>query len=100
MSFVPIIVPVDVGRNNENVSVDFFCKTAENKTVKQQQYCTEYFASEEVDAGIEASLLFWVLLTTVFMAVGLSTDVEAWYTSLGWVFGVPVICAIIFHWVW
>jgi len=61
----PVIIPVHSRENLSDSSVDFFCKTEENKTSLEQTYCDNFYAHQEVSTIIGTLFLFCLILGCV-----------------------------------
>lgn len=82
------------------VYVDFFCKTQENKTGREVQYCKEFYIRQKAECAFTGySILFFICAAVLFISLmekSLRWNHGGW-KLIGICLGIPaLICMIIY----
>jgi hypothetical protein len=63
---MPIFIPYSSDSAGDR-QVDFFCKTEENKTQAEEQYCNDYFESENYSQFMNGIILIILLALIAYV---------------------------------
>jgi hypothetical protein len=79
-AFVPVYVlhssSHNAARELENKSIDFFCKTHENKTLKEINYCDNFYRHQAAVDRLGAYFLIYLILVIILFGIFLNKSFD------------------------